>query len=231
MDIFLDTSDINEIFSAYENNKLVKGFTTNPSLMRKAKVKDYTKFVKKVTNKIKDHPLSFEIFADELNEMEYQIQKISEFGENVFVKVPVTNTEGIPTYDLIHKMSNKGIKLNVTAIFTKEQIERVCGALWTTTDAIVSIFSGRISDTGKDAEEFIKIGNREKFDGYVKILWASVREVYNIYQAKSIGCDIITVTPDMIKKYIELKDKTLEQFSLDTVKMFYEDAKASGYTI
>ena len=231
MKIYLDTSKINEIFDAYENNKLVQGFTTNPSLMRAAGVTDYTAFIKEVTSKIKDLPLSFEIFADEPDEMEYQIQKLSEFGDNIYVKVPVMNTKGIPTYDLIHKMSNKGIKLNVTAVFTASQIAELYSNLHSSkTPNIVSIFAGRLADTGMNP--ILPIISCKLMEwSNTDILWASVREVFNIYEAEHVGCDIITVPPDILKKYISLKDKDLTEFSWETCCMFYNDAVSSKLSL
>lgn len=230
MKIYADTSKLSEIFDLYENNKLVEGFTTNPSLMRKAGITNYVEFIKEVTNKIKDKPFSFEIFADEPKDMEYQIQKLAEFGENIYVKVPVMNTKGVPTYDLINKMNSKFIKMNITAVFTKTQIENVCENTLSGADTIISVFCGRIADTGKNPKDMIECVNFNKMP-WVESLWASVREVFNIYEAKSIGCDIITVTPDIIQKYQSFQNKNLEKFSKETVQMFYDDAKASGLVL
>lgn len=233
--IYADTSEIREIFSLYEHNRLVMGFTTNPSLMRKAGITDYTGFIKEVTNKITDLPLSFEIFADEEQEMEYQIEKLAGFADNIYVKVPVMNTRGISTIPLIEKMTNKGIKLNVTAVFDDKQIQELFEKGFNdTTPAIISIFAGRIADTGvfpggKMHNAVLRRHVAEKHN--VKILWASVREVYNIYEARNCHCDIITVTPDLIDKYKKFSDKNLIQFSRETVEMFYNDAKSSGLTL
>jgi len=232
--IYADTSVLTEIFDIYENNKLISGFTTNPSLMRKAGITNYSNFIKEVTSKITDLPFSFEIFADELSEMEYQIQKISEYSNNIYVKVPITNTKGESTVNLIKKMSDKGIKVNITAIFTFEQISEIFNKLKNINSSlIISLFAGRISDTGIDPCELIsetsyKIKTSENKN--LKSLWASTRSVYNIYEAANNGCDIITVTPDILPK-LKLKNKDLNQFSLETVKMFYDDAKASNLTI
>lgn len=233
--LYADTSKISEIFDLYENNRLVTGFTTNPSLMRKAGITDYTGFIKEVTSKIADLPLSFEIFADEAQEMEYQIEKLAGFAENIYVKVPVMNTRGMSTVPLVEKMTNKGIKLNVTAVFDDFQIKDLFDRGFNnSTPTIISIFAGRIADTGKDPSIKMHLAGlrrhtTEKHN--VKILWASVREVYNIYEARNCRCDIITVTPDVIDKYIKSQNKNLIQFSRETVEMFYTDAKSSGLTL
>jgi transaldolase len=233
IDIYADTSNIKEIFNIYENNKLVKGFTTNPSLMKKAGITEYVPFIKEITKKISDLPFSFEIFADELSEMEYQVQKISEFGNNIYVKIPITNTKGESTIDLIEKMSNKGVKINVTAVFTHIQIENLLKNLMETkTPLIVSIFAGRIADTGINPCPLVYDTSiyTKKTNGIIKTLWASTRSAYNIYEAERSCCDIITVTPDILPK-LKLKDKNLDEFSLETVKMFYDDAKNVGYKL
>jgi transaldolase len=233
IEIYADTSDVNEIFDIYENNKTVKGFTTNPSLMKKAGIVDYIPFIKEITSKISDLPFSFEIFADELSEMEYQIQKIAEYGENIYVKVPITNTKSKSTVDLIEKMSNKGIKINVTAVFTNNQTDILFEKLsHTETPLIISIFAGRIADTGINPCPLVadvSFTAKQK-NTYIKTLWASTRTVYNVYEAEQTGCDIITVTPDILPK-LKLKDKNLDEFSLETVKMFYNDAKNVGYEL
>lgn len=232
--IYADTSKIDEIFNIYENNKLVSGFTTNPSLMRKAGVTDYIGLVKEVTSKIKDLPISFEIFADEPDEMEYQIQKIAEYGDNIFVKVPVMNTYGYYTFNLIDRMSQKGIKMNVTAIFTASDAKEVIDHLDPNVPSIVSIFAGRIADTGiHPAREIHPVISYKASHQYNKcdILWASVREIYNIHEADALDCDIVTVVPEMIRKYISSKGKDLHQFSQETVQMFFDDATSAGYTL
>jgi transaldolase len=232
INIYADTSNINEIFDIYENNKLITGFTTNPSLMKKAGITEYIPFIEEVTSKISDLPFSFEIFDDELNEMEYQIKKISEFGQNIYVKVPITNTKGESTVPLIEKMSSEGIKINVTAVFTKNQVEFLLKDLISTkTPLIVSIFAGRIADTGVNPCPLIEeTSNLTGPTGFIKTLWASTRTIYNVYEAQKSKCDIITVTPDLIPK-LKLKDKNLDDFSLETVKMFYNDAISVGYKL
>lgn len=232
IDIYADTSNIKEIFDIYENNKLITGFTTNPSLMKKAGVTEYIPFIEEVTSKISDLPFSFEIFADEMNEMEYQIKKISEFGQNIYVKVPITNTKGESTIPLIEKMSSEGIKINVTAVFTKNQVDLLLKDLiGTKTPMIISIFAGRIADTGVNPCPLIEeTSNLTRPTGFIKTLWASTRTIYNVYEAKNSKCNIITVTPDLIPK-LSLKDKNLDEFSLETVNMFYNDATNVGYKL
>jgi transaldolase len=201
--------------------------------MKKAGIVKYIPFIKEITSKISDLPFSFEIFADELLEMEYQIQKITEYGENIYVKVPITNTKSQSTVGLIEKMSNRGIKINVTAVFTKSQTDNILKKLsHIKTPSIISIFAGRIADTGinpcplvSDVSLAIKQKNTS-----IKTLWASTRTVYNVYEAEQSGCDIITVTPDILPK-LKLKNKNLDEFSLETVKMFYNDAKNAGYAL
>lgn len=226
--IFADGSNINEIFDLYENNKLVKGFTTNPSLMKKAGVTNYEKFIKDVTSKIKDLSISFEVFADDYHGMLYQAQKIASFGENIHVKIPIVNTAGEPTYDLIHKLNENNVKVNVTAVFTVEQLLLLKDHLPSApnTTNIVSVFAGRIADTGRNPIDTIKVA-QALLKNQCELLWASTREVYNIYEADRVGCDIITVTPDQIKK-LSLQDKNLDEYSIETVKMFYNDAQSSG---
>jgi transaldolase len=227
--IFADGSNIKEIFDLYENNEIVQGFTTNPSLMRKAGVTDYKKFIKEVCSKITDLPISFEVFADEPEQMLNQAFTISEFGQNIYIKIPITNTKGIYTFDVISKLIEKNIPVNITAVFTFEQINDLKTILPQNKNNIVSIFAGRISDTGRDPLPYIKHG-LIVLSQQCEILWASTRHVYNIYEAKAIGCEIITVTPDQIKK-LSLFNKDLKQYSLETVKMFFDDATTSGLTL
>lgn len=224
--IFADGSNIKEIFDLYENNKLVKGFTTNPSLMKKAGVTDYEYFIKEVTSKIKDLSISFEVFADDEKEMIYQANKIASFGKNIHVKIPITNTKGQYTLNVIKSLVKDNIKVNITAVFTQTQINLLKTILPNNKDNIVSIFAGRISDTGRNPIPYI-IYAQTILKNQCEILWASTRHVYNIYEAEQSNCDIITVTPDQIKK-LSLKDKDLSEYSLETVKMFYDDATSSG---
>jgi transaldolase len=229
IEIYSDGSDKTEMISAYRSNKLVSGFTTNPTLMRKSGVVNYIEFMKDITSTIKDLPISFEVFADDLDEMEKQAITIASYGPNIYVKIPVTNTEGKSTKHLIKKLLNMGIKVNVTAVFTKKQIKELKQYLDSPTQVILSIFAGRIADTGVDPKPIVKYALKTS-PSNVKILWASPREVFNIYEADKLGCHIITVTPDLINK-LSLNGKNLNDYSLDTVKMFYNDAKKSNYII
>lgn len=213
------------------NSGLVTGFTTNPSLMKKAGITSYIGFAKDVLQEITDYPVSFEVFADDLDGMEQEARRIAALGDNVYVKIPVTNSKGESTAPLIDRLTAEGIKVNVTAIFTVEQVRVVVDALKSGTQAVVSVFAGRIADTGVDPmpimQEALAIC-REK-EG-VELLWASPRETFNIYQADSLGVDIITCTSDLIKK-LELKDKDLTEYSLETVQMFLRDSSSLGFTI
>ena len=213
------------------NSGLVTGFTTNPSLMKKAGITSYIAFAKDVLKEITDYPVSFEVFADDLEGMEQEARRIAALGDNVYVKIPVTNSKGEFTAPLIDRLTAEGIKVNVTAIFTVEQVRVVVDALKSGTPAVVSVFAGRIADTGVDPmpimQEALAIC-REK-EG-VELLWASPRETFNIYQADSLGVDIITCTSDLIKK-LELKDKDLTEYSLETVQMFLRDSSSLGFTI
>jgi len=226
MKIFADGSDLTEILKAQYD---VDGFTTNPTLMRKAGVKDYVKFVEEIVSHI-SLPISFEVFADDLPEMERQARKLAAYADNIYVKIPVTNTKGKPTYGLIEKLANEGIKQNITAIFTSSQIDNVIKALGSATPSIISIFAGRIADTGIDPKIIIKYA-LDKVLPNQEILWASCREIYNIYEAEDIGCNIITVPQEMIDKAVALAGKNLTLYSKETVQMFYDDAAASGYIL
>jgi transaldolase len=229
IEIYADGSDLNEIISIYRNNKWVSGFTTNPTLMKKANVTNYKEFVKNVTDKIKDLPISFEVFADEIDEMEKQAKLLSNYGSNIYVKIPVTNTKEQSTKYLIQKLLNENIKVNITAVFTKEQIDELIPFMLSETNVILSIFAGRIADTGVDPKPIMKYA-LDKVSKNVKVLWASPREVYNMYEADRLGCHIITVTSDILCK-LKLENKNLSAYSLETVKMFYDDAKSSGYEL
>ncbi|HEQ4885855.1 TPA: transaldolase [Streptococcus pyogenes] len=208
---------------------LVTGFTTNPSLMKKAGISSYIGFAKEVLAKITDYPVSFEVFADDLASMEKEAEKIASLGDNVYVKIPVTTSTGESTCPLIQKLSAKGIKLNVTAIFTIEQTQAVVDHLTAGVPAIVSVFAGRIADTGVDPmpimEEALRICRQKEG---VELLWASPRETYNIYQADQLGVDIITCTTDLIAK-LPLQGKDLEDYSLETVQMFLKDSTSLGF--
>ena len=213
------------------NSGLVTGFTTNPSLMKKAGITSYIGFAKDVLKEITDFPVSFEVFADDLEGMEQEARRIAALGDNVYVKIPVTNSKGESTAPLIDRLTAEGIKVNVTAIFTVEQVRVVVDALKSGTPAVVSVFAGRIADTGVDPmpimQEALAICRQKEG---VELLWASPRETFNIYQADSLGVDIITCTSDLIKK-LELKDKDLTEYSLETVQMFLRDSSSLGFTI
>ena len=228
--IFADGADLESIL---ELNKkpYIKGFTTNPTLMRKAGVRDYEAFSRKLIAAIPDRPISLEVLADEFLEMEKQAHHIASWGKNVYVKIPVTNTKGESSCPLITRLSNAGIRVNVTAVLTLNQVQAVSNALNVENPAIVSVFAGRIADTGVDPVPFMSraidiLRNRPK----VELLWASPRELLNIVQANELGCHIITVTSDILKK-LSLLGKDLDEYSLETVEMFYNDAMSAGYSI
>jgi transaldolase len=228
--IFADGADFDSIVRL-SANPLVKGFTTNPTLARNAGVKDYEEFGRKLLAAVPSHPVSLEVFADDFPEMERQARAIATWGQNVNVKIPVTNTLREFSGELIHNLSADGIVLNVTAIMTLDQVRRIAQALDPRTAAIVSVFAGRIADTGIDPvplmTEAVKLlGERPK----AELLWASPRELLNIFQADSVGCHIITVTKDVIAK-LNLVGKDLDEYSLETVSMFRKDAVAAGFTI
>lgn len=230
VEIYADGASIEE-FVSLNKNPIIKGFTTNPSLMKKNGIADYALFASELLDIIKNKPISFEVFADELDEMEAQALKINSWGENVYVKIPVTNTKGISVVSLIKSLQKKKIKLNITAIFTKSQIEEILLNLRDDVPSIISIFCGRIADTGQDPGEIIRFA-REKINknSKVKILWASTRELLNIFQANDLETDIITVPNELLKK-LNLIGKNLDEYSLETVQSFYQDAKSSKYLI
>jgi len=213
------------------NSGLVSGFTTNPSLMKKAGITSYIGFAKEVLKDIKEFPVSFEVFADDIETMEKEAEKIASLGENVYVKIPVTNSKGESTVDLMKCLAAKGVKINATAIFTLEQVREVVGALKAGTPGIVSVFAGRIADTGVDPVPIMKeaLSICRQKDG-VELLWASPRETYNIYQADELGVDIITCTSDLIQK-LSLNGKDLMEYSLETVQMFLKDSTSLGFEI
>ena len=228
--IFADGADLESMKELYQN-PMVKGFTTNPTLMRKAGVTDYVAFAKEVLAAIPDAPVSFEVFADDFPSMEAQAMQIKSWGDNVNVKIPVTNTKGESSIPLIRKLSAAGVKLNITAIFTMQQVRDVADALHVDSPAVVSVFAGRIADTGIDPLPLMR-DSVEVLKGKPKaeLLWASPRELLNIYHADSVGCQIITVTPEVIGK-LKLIGKDLNEYSLETVAMFYKDATAAGFDI
>lgn len=228
--VFADGADKTGILKLYADPR-IKGFTTNPTLMRKSGITDYKAFALDVLSSIKDRPVSFEVFSDDIDEMYQQALKIGSWGDNVYVKLPVTNTKGVSTVPLIQKLAPSGIKMNVTAIFTLEQVTQVSQALTDAAPSYISVFAGRIADAGLDPLPIMKASlDIMKPHPKQELIWASPREVYNIVQADDIGCHIITVTGDLIAKLGNL-GKTLEQFSLETVTMFYNDATAAGFKI
>jgi transaldolase len=228
--IFADGADKEGMLEMYRN-PLIKGFTTNPTLLRKAGVADYREFALDILKCIPDRPISFEVLSDEFEEMEIQAQKISGWGKNVFVKIPVTNTRRESSVKLINRLSQSGIKLNVTAVMTLDQVGDIAQALNKDVSSYVSLFAGRVADTGRDpipmmtaAIEMLRPYPR--FD----LIWASPRELLNIFQADAIECPIITVTNDVLKK-LNLVGKDLREFSLETVRMFRDDAVKAGYRL
>lgn len=229
VEIYADGADL-EAIKKLSKLSHIKGITTNPSLMRKAGVEDYQGYSTKILKEAPDLPISFEVFADEINEMEKQAREINTWGNNVFVKIPVSNTKNESTAKLIEKLSAEGIKLNVTAIFTMDQIKEVCDHLNPEIDSLVSVFAGRIADTGRDPIPFMEYTNKLCEGSKLKSLWASTRETYNIFQADQCGCDIITV-PNSILGKLDAVAKPLDEYSLDTVKGFYKDACEAGFSI
>jgi transaldolase len=228
--LFADGADRATMLELYRN-PLIRGFTTNPTLMRKAGISDYEAFARDILAAIPDRPISLEVFADDFREMERQARKIASWGPNVYVKIPVTNTAGEPALPLIECLSHTGVKVNVTAILSLGQVRDVVQALAGGSPSNVSVFAGRIADTGRDpaplmaaAMEMIKIHPG------IELIWASPRELLNIFQAEAIGCHIITATADILKK-LSLVGKDLEEYSLETVKMFDTDARLSGFRL
>lgn len=228
--IFSDGADFDGIMKMYAN-PLIKGFTTNPTLMRKAGLTDYEAFGRKLLAAIPDRPVSLEVFADDFDEMERQAMAIASWGKNVNVKIPVTNTRREFAGPLIKKLSAAGVAVNVTAIFTLDQVRRVTDCLHPGTPGIVSVFAGRVADTGIDPVPLMAEAVRIlKAKPKAELIWASPRELLNVFQADAIGCHIITVTNDIIAK-LALVGKNQDDYSLETVQMFYRDASAAGYTI
>jgi transaldolase len=228
--IFSDGADLDSIIDAYRKG-VVKGFTTNPTLMSKAGITNYLMFAREVLRVVTDLPVSFEVFSDELEEMRKQARRLAELGDNVYVKIPVTNTQCDSCCPLIRDLTKDGLKLNVTAVFSLEQVRQIAASLNPDVPAIVSVFAGRIADSGRDpipimAESLRLISHLPK----AELLWASPREALNIVQADQLGCHIITVTPDLLAKSANF-GKSLDAFSLETVKMFYNDAVKSGFRI
>ena len=228
--IFSDGADIDSIIEGYQKG-IAKGFTTNPTLMAKAGITNYIAFAKEVLKVVTDLPVSFEVFSDEFEEMRYQAHKINELAPNVYVKIPVTNTKRQSAAPLIRDLHNEGIKLNITAILSLRQVQEVYDTLNPDVSAFVSVFAGRVADTGRDPlplmmQSLELIRPKPK----AELLWASPREVFNLMQAELMGCHIITITPDLLAKASKF-GMDLEELSLDTVKMFYNDATKSGFKI
>ena len=228
--IFCDGADKKDMLEM-NNKTFIKGLTTNPSLMKKAGIKDYEVFAKDILSTIKEKPISFEVFSDDFNEMEKQAMKITSWADNVYVKIPITNTKKESSKELIKRLAKKKIKLNITAIFTVDQVKTTLSALDNNVPSIISVFCGRIADTGRDPIPLMSDCLKEmKINSKSELLWASPREIFNIIQADQIGCHIITVTKDVIKK-LQFINYNLEEYSLDTVKMFHKDAVEAGFKI
>jgi transaldolase len=226
--LFADGADMITILELYKN-PAIKGFTTNPTLMRKAGIKDYESFAKELVEAIPDRPFSFEVFADEFFDMERQARKIASWGENVYVKIPVTNTRGEKSRGLVYALSHSGIKVNVTALTTLNQVDECSNVLAGGEAAYVSVFAGRIADTGVDPVPIMKVA-AAVLPSNVELIWASPRELLNVFQADAVGCHIITATSDILKK-LPLVGKDLNDYSLETVQMFYRDAQESGFQL
>jgi transaldolase len=228
--IFADGADIGGI-REMSANPLIRGFTTNPTLMRKAGITDYRAFARDVLQVVAGRPISFEVFADEPAEIEGQAREISSWGSNISVKIPVSNTKGVFLGPSIRRVSEAGVQVNVTAVMTLKQVEAITDALADATPAIISVFAGRIADTGRDPvplmREAVAIMKRKPKS---ELIWASPRELLNVFQADGVGCHIITATNDILKK-LSLVGKDLDAYSLETVEMFYRDATAAGYSI
>lgn len=229
--IFADGADLEGIIDLYRK-PFIKGLTTNPTLMRKVGISDYEVFARSVLESVTDKPISFEVFSDEFPEMRRQALKIRDWQDNVYVKIPITNTRAESAIDLIRDLAAEGVKLNVTAILTRGQVESVAGALSREVPSVVSVFAGRVADTGVDPLPLMKeslalISALPK----AELLWASVREVLNIFQAATCRCHIVTVPHDILAKATKLGGMDLDELSLDTVRMFYADAVAAGFQL
>ncbi len=228
--IFADGADKQSILDL-ARNPLIQGFTTNPTLMRKAGVRDYEAFGCELTRAIPDRPFSFEVLSDDFDEMEQQALSIASWGENVYVKIPITDTRGRSSVSLIQRLARQGVRVNVTAVMTLDQVDGVVGILKNAPPSYISIFAGRVADAGCDPLPIL-CGALSRICAYpqIELIWASPRELFNIIQADNIGCHIITVTHDLLKK-LPLLGKDLHEYSLDTVKMFVDDARAAGFTL
>jgi transaldolase len=229
--IFADGADLEGIIDLYRK-PFIKGLTTNPTLMRKVGISDYEKFARSVLENVPDKPISFEVFSDEFDEMRRQALKISKWQENVYVKIPITNTRGDSAIPLIRDLAGEGVRVNITAILTRDQVGAVAGALNRDAPAVVSVFAGRIADTGVDPVPMMK-ESLKTISGLpaAELLWASVREVLNIFQAADCGCHIVTVPHDILAKVVKLGGMDLGELSFDTVRMFHQDAIAAGFNL
>jgi transaldolase len=228
--IFADGADKSGMLEMYDKS-FIKGLTTNPTLMKKVGITDYKAFCKDILSSIKDKPLSFEVFSDDFADMERQAMEIASWGENVYVKIPVTNTKRETCYSLVKKLAARKVKLNVTAIMTLTQVRDVVASLDPNVPSYVSVFAGRIADTGRDPVPLMSAAVEQlKVAPAAELIWASPRELLNIFQADAIGCQVITVTNDILKK-LSLVDYDLDEYSLDTVKMFHSDAVAAGFKL
>lgn len=228
--IFADGADKAGMLEMYSKS-FIKGLTTNPTLMKKAGITDYRAFCKNILTFIKDKPLSFEVFSDDFSEMERQALEIASWGDNIYVKIPITNTKQEPCYDLVKKLASRKVKLNVTALMTLDQVQNVVNSLDPNIPSYVSVFAGRIADTGVDPVPLMaKAVEILKISPAAELIWASPRELLNIFQADEIGCQIITVTNEILRK-LDLVGYDLNSYSLDTVKMFYSDAVAAGFKL
>ena len=228
--IFSDGADKEDMLDM-ASKTFIRGLTTNPTLMKKAGIKDYEAFAKDILSTIKEKPISFEVFSDDFNEMEKQAMKITSWADNVYVKIPITNTKKESSKELIKRLAEKKVKLNITAIFTVDQVKTALAALDNNVPSIISVFCGRIADTGRDPIPLMNdCLNEMKINSKSELLWASPRELINIIQADKIGCHIITVSNDIIKK-LQFINYDLEKYSLDTVKAFYKDAVDANFKI
>lgn len=229
--IFADGADKQSLLELAKKD-WVAGFTTNPTLMKKAGIQDYKSFALDVLSEIKDRPISFEVFSDEFDDMKRQALEIASWADNVYVKIPITNTRGESSIPLVKELSEAGVKLNVTAIFTLRQVSETVEALKNGAPSVVSVFAGRVADTGVNPVPLMEqaLALCEEGGPHIELLWASPRELYNIIEADRSGCHIITVSHDILAK-LNLLGKDLEEFSLETVKMFYNDAQKAGYTL
>jgi transaldolase len=229
--IFADGADLEGIIDLYRK-PFIKGLTTNPTLMRKVGISDYESFARSVLESVTDKPISFEVFSDDFPEMRRQALKIRDWQDNVYVKIPITNTSAESALPLIEELVAEGVKLNITAILTAAQVNGVAGALSKDVPAVVSVFAGRVADSGVDPVPLMKDSLQQLNElPRAELLWASVREVLNIFQAAQCGCHIVTVPHDILAKALKLTGIDLEELSLDTVRMFHQDAAGAGFTL